>query len=204
MDHPARLQQQLVLLETLCRRYDAESRDDAIPMAAPMTAIFHHSGWMTSLLTLLGKRHISLLSTCTKKPENSTGTSWQGLVAWELNPQTMVFDCVPKFDSTKKTHRSVKVDYWWDSEAICQVEHVKVRRRDLVLHAANLGGEAHVQETFPAQNRWLLEGNGWRTMFRPAQGPEREIVLYHALPAALRQIAHEVLNSPELRSITAR
>jgi hypothetical protein len=185
MGHPARLKQQLDLLETLCRDYDAGSRGEAIRMAAPMRAIFHHSGWMTSLLVQLGKRHISMLSTCTKKPESSAGTSWTGLVAWELNPQTMVFD-------------------WWESEAICQVEHVKVRRRDLVLHAANAAGEAHVEETFPPQNRWLLEGNGWRTMIRPVQGPEREILLYHALPAALRQIAHEVLNSPELRSLAGR
>lgn len=204
MDHPARLKQHLDLLETLCRDYDAGSRDEAIRLAAPMSGIFHHSGRMTSLLAQLGKGYISLLTTCTKKPESSPGTSWTGLVAWELNPETMVFDCVPKFDATKKTHRYVKVDYWWDSEAICQVEHVKVRRRDLILHAANAGGEAHVEETFPPQNRWLLEGNGWRTMIRPLPGPEREILLYHALPAALRQIAHEVLNSPELRSLAGR
>jgi|SRR5579864_1901323 len=204
MDVPAKLKTQLVILENASRDYDAGKQDAVGIMATSLRTLFHSSSASRSLLAQLGKWHINLLSTCGRNPPQRPFKYWPGLVNWVLQPQEMVNVCEPKRELAKRTSRFVQVAYWWESEAVYQFDHVKVHRRDLVLHAANRDGEAHAEESFPASYQVLLDGIGWRATVRPENAPEKEVVVHNGHRASLRQIVYEVLNSPELGKIAGQ
>ncbi|WP_435011255.1 hypothetical protein P12x_002562 [Tundrisphaera lichenicola] len=167
----------------------------------PLRAMFHQTGKSTSLMTHLGARFIRLLSTATKAPKSNPSGSWFSLVQWDLDPAFSIFRCKPNFNASKPAHRDILLGDWWGSETIYQFDHKRVRRKDLVLVAANKDGAGHVDSELPPDYHWLMDGGGWKVNFRPDHGPEREITLHDAHLAVLRQIAHEVLNSRELMAL---
>ncbi len=77
-------------------------------------------------------------------------------------------------------------------------EGIEVHRRDLVLSAANKDGGAHVDAALDATYSRILEGAGWSITVNPPDEPPRTIPFKNAHVAALRQIAYEVLNSPDV------
>ncbi|MEO6810631.1 MAG: hypothetical protein ABI353_16060 [Isosphaeraceae bacterium] len=204
MDFQALLDQQLQSLEAASRAYDSGERAAALRLADPLRALFHQGGGASSLLSQLGGRYINMLSTTGDTPKHNPPRYAPKLVSWSLNPQESIFECAPKLATLKKQDRAVPFTFWWEGESIYQFDHIKVHRKDLVLHAANLLAEGTIEETFPARNRPLLDGEGWLATIRPAGGAERDVLVYHGHLASLRQIAHEVLNSPALRTRTER
>jgi hypothetical protein len=199
-DHLAR---QLKSLETSCREYDSGNRDEAIRMATPLRVIFHQDSHSTSLMTHLGAGFLRLLSTSTKMPKNNPSGCWFALVQWELDPQNCIFRCRPKFDATRVSHRDLLLDDWWGTDPIYRFGHKKIRRKDLVLVAADKDGGCQADSELPHDYRWLIDGAGWKMNVRPDNGPEREVVLHDAHLAALRQIAHEVFNSRAILNLAA-
>jgi len=156
------------------------------------------------LLTQLSSHFIRLLSTSAKKPANLSGAYWPGLIKYELDLQQSLFFCKPKLNATKAADRLVAFKFWWSEEAIYQCEYKKIRRKDLILAASNQANRTIVEPALPQDYSWLVDGSAWKVTLRPDQGPQRDVSLQHAHLAALRQIAHEVLNSPELAKLAGR
>jgi hypothetical protein len=200
VDFRDQLDQQLQALETASRAYDSGERAAALRLADPLRVLFHQGKGAASLLSELRGRYIHMLSTAGETPRHNPPKYAPKLVSWSLNPGESIFECAPKFAASKKQDRFVPFTFWWEGEAIYQFEHVTVHRKDLVLHAANLLSEGAVEETFPVRHRSLLDGDGWLATIRPAGGAERDVLVYHGHLASLRQIAHEVLNSPSIRT----
>jgi hypothetical protein len=203
VDFKEQLRRQIGFLESSCREYDSGKRDEAIGLAMPIRDLFHQGGGANSLMTRLGARFTRLLSTASKAPKNNRSGSWFPFVRWELDQQLSILRCRPRFDAAKADHRQLLLGDWWDGEPIYQYGHRKVRRRDLVLAAASDAAGAQVDPSLPADYRWMIDGSGWKLSIRPDNGPEREVTLYDAHLAALRQIAHEVLHSRELTALAA-
>ncbi len=195
------LAEPLQRLEAACARYDAGNRAEAITIARALRAIFHPGPESTSLARRLAARHPRMLSTASKLPKGRRERHWPGLISWSLNPAASLFECAPKLDATRKEHRDVSLTYWWGEEPIYQSGSQKIRRRDLVLLAANQGGGDRVDPKLPGSYSWLVDGSGWKMTIYPERGPEREVLLHHGDLASLRQIGHEVLHSPELLAL---
>jgi hypothetical protein len=194
-DYRSELDAQLRSLGESCARFDAGDRAAALGLAAPLRAIFHMDPTAPPLLSHLGSRYIKLLSTAAKNPKGRPLRYWPALVGWSLDAAQSAFVCVPKLDATRKADHPVSFSFWWDEETIYQHYHVKVRRRDLALST-----DARAPGRYP----WLADGTPWKATLRPENGPEREILLYGAHLASLRQVAHEVLHSPELLKLAGR
>jgi len=94
-------------------------------------------------------------------------------------------------------HRNAPVSAWWDGEVVYFGAGRKIYRRQLVLAACNKDGGAHVDADIPADYRWIREGTGFAFTVERSDGQKKENVLPAPHLACLRQIAHEVFNSPE-------
>jgi hypothetical protein len=204
MDLSDQLLKQFDLLETSCREYDNGTREAAVRLEHPLRILFHQTPDSASLLTQMGKTFIRLVSTAVKAPKQSAGGYWCGLIHWELDPQACIFMCKPKLDANWTAHRELLFSDWWASEVIYQAGHTRIRRKNLVLAAAYADGGSHGGATPPPDYPWLADGTGWKMTLRPPNAPAREIVVYEAHLAALRQIAHEVLKSRELSDLAKR
>jgi hypothetical protein len=196
-DLAAKLKVLLQSLESSCRAYDTAKTPESARIASQLRMIFHDRGGSVSLLAQLNSRFISLLTTAGKKPDENPSDNWPSLVLWDLDPANSRFVCIPKLGVNPQTHRTVKFDFWWNSDTIYQFGHKKIRRRDLVLAAAKSKDDAVEAKTQPDFG-WLVDGSDWKATLRGGPGLSREIGVHGAHQASLRQIAHEVLHSREL------
>jgi hypothetical protein len=112
--------------------------------------------------------------------------------------------CSPNLNTLSGVHRQVPFSYWWDTEMVFFVEGRKFKRRQLVLDAANKDGGAHVDDSLAPDYKCLLEGEYFTLGVKPPSGTEAKYPTRFAHVAALRQIAHEVLNSPDLMRLVGR
>lgn len=87
---------------------------------------------------------------------------------------------------------------WWDGEVVHYAAGRRIKRRQLVLDAANKDGRAHVADSLPADYQWMVEGTGFSLAHEKPDGWRRETWLAYPHLACLRQMAYEVLNSPTL------
>ena len=90
---------------------------------------------------------------------------------------------------------------WWDGESIYQFGHKKIRRCDLILH---LGTDGTSAAGLPPEHRSVIDGQGWKATLNPGQGTPRDVTLHDAHLASIRQVAHEILKSPELLKLAGR
>ena len=137
MNLKEQLRRQLKFLETSCKEYDAGNLEEAIRLGTTLRVLFHNTGASTSLLVHLSSSHIKMLSTCEKIP--ATANWWTNLADIKLWPQEEVFDLVPKL-ATAKTQKNVSFTHWWETEIVYLKGTDKVRRKDMVLYAANKDG----------------------------------------------------------------
>ena len=162
-----------------------------------------------SLLTLLGATYVKLASTVAKPPYppgkyapltdvlidiggNAVGaTTGQaaGFPAPTFRPRL----------GPMKGVRTVQAPDWWKAEPIFVVDHSKVTRRDVVQAASgSMGaGTSHLAD--------LLLKAQWTGLSVSAFADyTRYVPVREAAGAAVRQIAHEVLHSPELLKLAGR
>jgi hypothetical protein len=203
-DAAVALKDELRSLELSCRTYDTGKPAESSRIATHLRAIFHDQGPPTSLLARLNGRFISLLTTAGKRPDDNPSDNWPSLVLWELDPANSRFFCIPKLGVQPQAHRHVKFDFWWNSETIYQLGHKKIRRRDLVVAAGRLSEESSAPLNPTPDFAWLVNGSDWKATLRTGAGQSRDIGLYGAHHATIRQIAHEALNSRELLALAER
>ena len=109
-----------------------------------------------------------------------------------------MFMCIPILNATPHAHHYIPFRDWWNREPVFQSGHRKVKRESLVFNASNKDGGSHVDEGLPPEYAWIAEGTDWKATFSPDDGKTQVVPLQFPHFAALRQMGHEVLNSPEL------
>lgn len=192
-DAAADLGRQIEAVEAAASAYDRGATAEASRIAAALRAIFGREGPADGLLARAGGRFARVLTTARKPPAGAR--HWPALVTWSLRPEHSAFLCEPCL-GRPRDGRPVSPSYWWEEEPVYLHDALKFRRRDLVLHAADPSGSA-----LPDRYRAVLDSGSWSATLRPPGGGERVIVVFDGPPAALRQMAHEVLNSPEVRAL---
>ena len=219
------LAKQLGFLRRSCESYDQGYKDEAIRIATVLRVLMHDTTdrkgrpRSVSLLTHLKvKDKIWLRSTCYPSPEGAIEYHGMGRrtvnVTEDLKASTK-FE--PVLDDEAHPHIGVSVQDWWEmvvyvSSAysgpkilIPPPESTVLRRKDIVLAAANKDGGAHVDEKLTPEYERLLSplGAGIMNMnidlidgrtVRPEPIMDTHLVY-------MRQKGYEVLESPSLYNL---
>jgi hypothetical protein len=198
-----KLQQQLRFLKNSCSAYDLGDLEEALRLATTIRVLIHDTSNSTSLLTHMGqKTNIKLASTVRLPPPNLTpmGSQLSHVNVRVGGGQAAVPSHLPNLDKWGDVPRYEPVELWWTET----VHHFpNLTRRGLVLTAANKDGGAHVDDgPLPPEYQQLVTGT-WAFEHHDASG--NIVVSRNAIPlenlAELRQIAYEVLNSPDLLAL---
>jgi hypothetical protein len=210
MSDREQLDECLKQVEAGCREYDAGDIGATPRIAGALRAIFHQEGAAGSLLSRLSGTYTKMASTVAKPPYPhglytpltditielgaSTHTVSSFGNAGGINPPRLS----PRLGRPDR-FRHVQAPDWWKSEPAFLVDHSKVTRRDVVVWAAS-GQGPDASPLTPLLVKAKLTGlrgavsGGFHTLVPTSQA--------HA--AAVRQIGHEVLNSPELLTLAGR
>ncbi|MFY9234388.1 MAG: hypothetical protein WAO58_08000 [Fimbriimonadaceae bacterium] len=198
------LSKQLGFLDRSCKLYDDGCTDEAVRIATVLRTLFHDTKQSTSLLTHLGWQDTMMKSTGHQMPF----MTWPNLVMMRLNTGTGA-EFVPILDEHPSDARLVPLKLWWQEELIFRgpPSGTILTRKTFALTAADKDGGAHVDTSLGPDYEYLRsQGSGWLArnqeggvMMQLRNELPGETGAYRPSPAALaaiRQIGHEVLNTP--------
>jgi len=183
------LPRQLNYLMNSCENFDEGQHEESVRIAVTLRTLFHDTKKSTSLLKLLGiKNDIKIASTCrpTKVVKQHQYFAHDPLTYLDEKKK------MKPILATKEEAWFIPVIDWWEKYAIViLVPGVCVSRKAIVLAAANRDGGTHVGEytdeyEYLDQGFWQ-SGNSWYN--------EHQFIL-------LRQLAFEVINSPDIRNLS--
>jgi hypothetical protein len=189
------LKRQIEFINRSCSLYDQGSKDEAIRIAVAVRVILHDTNASTSLLTHLGKKNsVKILSTIHAVPASNLedGTFCISIPLW-FSSTAGINPPLGKADRRDL----LPVNDWWQETVIAQ--NTRSTRKDIILGAANQDGGAHVDANPNAKIKELKEGVGTFTIRRGDVVSVQKLTDHH-LPM-LRQIGHEILNSPDITTI---
>ena len=218
VDFVRQLDRQLRYIETSAREYDQGNKEEAIRIATNLRVIFHNTAASTSLLAHLQARLTKIMTTLGGPPYPRDSFLPMGSIRINMkNQHVHSKDCLcyeplelskqPTFEpwlDKKPLARQVQATDWWSSEPVIILHGRKSLRKDVVLWAANKDGGAHVDAALPED---YLHLSSCISVAVHVPGGEDEKVegkpddVHFAL---LRQMAHEVLRSPELHKLAGR
>jgi hypothetical protein len=204
-----KLDAQLRQVETSARDYDAGAVDDAIRIATSLRVIFYHTRKTTSLLAHLEARLTRIMTSVEKPPYPQGWYSPMAEIEGKFDYPEILAGASPLEQpitvieppryrpmlDRKKLIRQVQAPEWWGNEPVIILHGKKTTRKDIVLWASDTGGAPHEDESTPADHPHLNKSTRI-AIDRDLIGPE--IKVKDAYFAALWQMAHEVLESPEL------
>lgn len=200
---------QLRYIQRSCEIFDRGDWDEAIRIATQLRIILNAGdGSKKSLLQHLGvNRKIKLLST-------SEGTSpnaimYQGMGSFEYKSDgaetTMKF--YASLDDTPIAYEMEAYD-WWEQivyvlppESADQTSLV-LRRKDIILAAANKDGGAHFDAMLMPEYEQLAAPGAVGEWVVNINGVEQRTPIIGAHFVCLRQMGHEILHSPELLALS--
>jgi hypothetical protein len=187
-DFKIQLQRQLGFLSRSAESYDSGYHDEAVRLATTIRVLLHDTRQSTSLLSHLKvKSSIKLLTTVSTPPLEPGLFLFDGLTTMSLRGIEPSMSDFGEF---------VSADAWWDQVVIVTGPKAWINRRLLVLGAANKDGGAHVDARLDQEYQQLLDGM-WAVAGRDAR-VETSIPLTDHHFIAIRQLVHELLNSPDL------
>jgi len=207
IDFKNQLRRQILFIQNSCRLYDEGHLEEAIRLAVALRVMFHDSKLSTSLLQHLRAKSIFLLSTADipKKPQSHNLALVSGFVKIP-DARLPIFSCEmrPVLDDLKR-REFILFQSWWRKEIIIELgDDGSLNRRDLVLAAANKDGGAHVDTALPLTYDKTRLGAGMELQIDFKTGPTRVKMPFENVHyASLRQVAYEVLNSPEISKLSA-
>lgn len=211
------LDEQLREIEAASREFDAGQPASATRIAAVLKAIFHPEGTAPSLLSRLGGTYTRLASTVPKTghPDRlfvplvriTLDLKNQFGVVFEATTGPTGLSSVPVARPALgkvSSFRQVQAPDWWKNEPVFIIDHSRLTRRDLALWGCRPEGEADAAEKLPKVLEELRSGLPVALKFEGAYGIEVEAPLRQAAFAAIRQLAHEILGSPEFVKLSGR
>jgi hypothetical protein len=198
-DDRAELHEHLVAIEAACRGFDAGALDDASRIGEGLAAVFQPVGSTPPLLTRLGGTYTRLASSVPKPPhpqglflplvnvtlempgsEGYVVQAMTGPSGLSTTPR-----CQPRLGRAS-AFRQVQAPDWWKNEAVFLVDRSKLTRKDVVLGIPDARAATPLIK-IPMNYGVVVEVH-WQL----------------ARLAALRQVAHELLGSPELLKLAGR
>jgi hypothetical protein len=187
------LRRELNFLWYACRIYDGGYEEIAVKVAVSIRVLAHDTKNSTSLLTQLG-RPIQLLSTVPTSPPINRAWLFIGTLSSVGGAKQL-----PILDGQPNQHHFLPWQEWWVEPVYALRELGHFSRRDIVLPAANKDGGAHVDlQDVPEAYTVLREG----VVRRPGtETNEAAPELTNNQFPDLRQIAHELLRSPDIVSL---
>jgi hypothetical protein len=210
MSDREQLDECLKRLEAGCQEFDAGNAGAARRIASALRAVFHQEGEAGSLLSRLSGTYTKLASTVAKPPYPPGLYAPLTEIMIDLGVSTHTVSSFGNAGGAEPPRlkarlgradrfRHVQAPDWWKSEPAFLVDHSKATRRDVVVWASS-------QESTDASPLTPLLLKAKLTGLRgSASGGFHTVVPTSAAhAAALRQIAHEVLNSPELLKLAGR
>lgn len=187
------LQKQFEFLKRSCNAFDEGFKDEAIRIATVIRVLIHNTNNSTSLLKHLNATTINLLTTCEDPSENAI--MYSGLGIFRISPDSG--EHIPALsDAPYKAF--VPVSKWWSQVVFIMGSQNKLRRRDIVLTAANKDGGVHVDSELTEDYEKLTKV-GALGYYIHASNIVVEIQPFtNSHLVAIRQMGYELLNSPEL------
>jgi len=207
MGHTDEFDGLLRTIEAAAAAIDAGDQAAARQAAEALLSVFQPPAGATSILSRLGGTYVKIVSAVSKPPYpqgkfapltdvlvdlNSVGAATGQAAGFP--PPTFR----PRLGPTRNL-RTVQAPDWWKSEPVFLVDHSKATRRDVVQTAAYASDAAasHLAD--------LLTRAGWTGMSTSAFAEyTQHVPVRAAASAAVRQIVHEVLNSPEVLKLAGR
>jgi hypothetical protein len=201
-DFKQHLRRQLGFLRRSCESYDAGHTDESVRIATVIRVLVHDTKTSTSLLTHLRAMNVKLSSTVGDHPRSNTAMlSGMGQLTITTGPAaSAIWKASTGSDSIKT---ELPVSEWWN-QIVYILGRARCSRKDLVLAAANKDGGAHVDAALTADYETLMT-SGERGFFH--YSPTGEMGTFQPIVDAhfvyIRQMGHELLNSPDLLALTA-
>lgn len=188
------LKEQIAYLRNSAALYDGGDVREAKRLAVPIRVLVHDTQSSRSLLGQMSLKSIGFCDTAfPHSPENRL--THIGLVAMHLGSHGARYEAM--LDNTPRGRgEAVSFDDWWNAVVFVDTDRNTMTRGDLVLAVADQDGGAHVDPALRAVYARLSRSNslGWAFV---KQG---EVVpLDNPVPASIRQIAHELIKSVEVR-----
>ena len=198
-DFPAHLGRQLQFLHQSCASYDGGFFDEAIRMATVMRVLLHDTKHSTSLLKHLGRSTIELLTTCRQVP--SSAVYFEGLGQFQSSGSETSYYAPLGEVPTKGL---LPAPAWWGQIVSILGSGVLIRRRDIILGAANKDGGAHVDQKLTPEYAALTADGAVADVVYKVEDLETKVPITNAHFVYLRQMGYELLNSPQLRAMASR
>ena len=182
------IEEQLKFIANSAMSFDCGFEGESKRIALSVRVLAHNTDRSASLLNQAGRvEAVGFVDSCIPfDPQNQF--SHCGLVKYlhiggSVRP-------VPLFEDSPAKPRIIPLSDWWNGIVFVGNDGAVFSRRDIVLTMANKEGGGHVDPRLDPEYAALTRSNppGWTThssdIVMPAANP---------VPAALRQIAHEVL-----------
>jgi hypothetical protein len=182
---------QLQFLRRSAESFDSGFEDESRRLATTVRVLCHDTNQSRSLLGLLGIKD-AMEFVDTSSPYNPANLfAYSGLVQITLRVKGRP-EPRPLLDGGL-FKRKVTFDDWWNGIVFVDKYRSRFSRKDLVLAQANKEGGAHVDALLDEDYARLTRDNslGWYDICPPA----KPIPSANQVPAAVRQIAHELIKA---------
>jgi hypothetical protein len=202
VDVSLELRKQLNFIIGSCRGYDEGRLEEGLRIAVALRVMFHQTRNSAALLgPHFVEKKLNLISTTMLDMSRPKGRR-DALGFVGLFPSIGSFK--PYIDTSKRNEQ-IPADAWWGTEPVMELLQEKtdevVTRKQIILAAANQDGGAHVDQKKSAEYLRLSDGLSIEVVARFRDGVTRKVKLRHANLVALRQIAYEVLVSPDIKAL---
>jgi hypothetical protein len=196
VDFRAALKKQINFLTRSCQSFDAGFHDEAIRIAVCIRVLLHDTKNQRSVLTHLNAKGIALTSTCLDiaaeagRHPGARCRVFNGMGRYAPGSDPPYF---PKLGNGRFRY-DLPVEQWWMQAVFVLDPDTWVSRKDIVLVAADKEG-AHVDAALTPMYLRLVESNDLGFV-ADEHGKQTPITEHHYV--ALRQMGHELLDSPAL------
>ena len=180
---------QLDFIKRSCDSYDSGFHDEAIRIAQTIRVLLHDTKASTSLLALMQKKNIKLLTTCKDDPLPDS------LVMMDC-VSVMTIDGIKPCLSESGFAKEIPIDEWWRQVVLVTGPKQKHSRQSIILATANKDGGAHIDENITPDFKTLKAGF-WTFEHGTSS---KELTDYHFF--AIRQFGYEIINSQQLSALT--
>jgi len=196
MELKEHLKKQLRFLSRSCDSYDKGHKDEAIRIATVIRVLVHDTKNSTSLLKHLQAKSIKLLSTVLEPSPSAFHYVGMGMI----RASGLESSYEPILDNGPPVNKYLLVNDWWEQVVYILNGH-RINRREIILTAANKDGGAHVDKKLTEEYETLMKIGIVGGMLYHKNGKDIEAPFEDAHYVSLRQMAYEILNSPELTKL---
>lgn len=212
-----RLDETLRTIQDAAREFDAGQHAAASAIASGLIAIVHSTPEAPSLLSQHNATYTRVASSVGKSPHPQDAYAPLTEILIDLvvhQPQVVMvaegaaspgggMRFQPYLDRLRNL-RQVQAPDWWRSESVFVMDHSRLTRRDVVLWVAAGASGADFDARFARLNEALMRRRAAQTGTPLYYGHDFSLAARGPCFAALRQMAHEILNSPELLALAGR